>query len=282
MDIQSVITQSLITSSQLAAVFAVPVAILYVLHLLMLKTLGNHGARRWHLISGVVGVPVHELSHMCFVMLSGMKIEDFALFKPDPKSGSLGYVTYLYNPHSWLHIFATALVGLAPLIIGLSCVTFLFGYIGGVEQPVWFNPQSPLNMQFWTLDPLIIAAQHLVEQGSIFQWAALWGLISIAMHCCPSKADLIPGFKAYIGLTIIIIMTHLFLLMFSQIDVRIIGGIFPIIKPYLFIASQWLVTVIIFMIIGYVTVCLPLFFIRLISTALRKPRAMRAGTLATK
>jgi hypothetical protein len=70
------------------------------------------------LLTGWIGVPVHELSHLFAARLFGHRIIAWKLFDPDPASGTLGYVRHAYSRRSLWQILGTFFVGIAPLIVG--------------------------------------------------------------------------------------------------------------------------------------------------------------------
>ena len=45
-----------------------------------------------------IGTPIHELSHLIIAILTGHKIKEVKFFKPDPRTGTLGYVSHSFNP----------------------------------------------------------------------------------------------------------------------------------------------------------------------------------------
>lgn len=75
---------------------------------------------------GVVGVPLHELSHAAACLLFRMRITKIALFSPDPQSGRLGYVAFAYNPRSIYHAVGLLVQGVSPLLMAGSLLLWLF------------------------------------------------------------------------------------------------------------------------------------------------------------
>lgn len=82
-----------------------------------------YGPRKM-LAPALIGVPVHEASHLLVALLFaplGHRVKKVAFFKPN-QAGGLGFVSYQYRP-SLLSAIANMFIGLAPLAGGI--LTFL-------------------------------------------------------------------------------------------------------------------------------------------------------------
>lgn len=69
------------------------------------------------------GVILHELSHALFCLVSGAKITDIRLFKPE--GNNLGYVRYKTRGNFLFRAFQQAFSSCAPVIIGVICLALL-------------------------------------------------------------------------------------------------------------------------------------------------------------
>lgn len=71
-------------------------------------------------LTGLIGTPIHELSHALMCLLFGHSIREMRLFRIDLKSGVLGYVNHTYNRRNLYHVIGNYFIGIAP-ILGGTC-----------------------------------------------------------------------------------------------------------------------------------------------------------------
>jgi hypothetical protein len=113
-----------------------------------------------------IGTPIHELSHTLVHLLFGHEVIKVVLFKPEPETGVLGYVTYKYDTSSILHNVGCFFAGIAPLVGNLGLAALVWKY-SGIGEGAWW-----------------------------YQLLIYYVMICLIMHAAPSNADLhnsIPG-----------------------------------------------------------------------------------------
>lgn len=182
------ITQLLYTHGIFYGLAALLLALLYVINEMYYMVAGS-GGRRAQLVTGLVGTPVHELSHAMACVMFAMKVKAIAFYKPDPCSGSLGYVQFTYNPVSIFHRVGLVIVGVSPLISGvivISAAVFWLGMPGISDNYLTFFENNAtiviIRNYYYAMGSYII--------GDLRNALTVLVVSSVVMHSTPSAADL--------------------------------------------------------------------------------------------
>lgn len=182
----------------LTAVFWAPIVLLSALSTYFTRVLGHHLT----LCLGMIGVPIHELSHLTMVKLLGCftKYEVTRVNFFNPKyDGTLGFVEYRHAV-TWASPFLNMLIGLAPLLGGMSAffivTTWLRPDLGVEFLHDGFNSSPGL------LNKITFIIRSITDQGGFLNSVG-WFLMSfsILLFSCPSKADLV-GCRAGVAILI--------------------------------------------------------------------------------
>ena len=97
--------------------------IIYLLNVLFYRLVGN--GRVVCYASGLIGTPIHELSHALMCLIFRHKIEEIKLYQMDDSSGTMGYVSHSYNTKSFYQRIGCFFIGVAPIIGGSLVIHLL-------------------------------------------------------------------------------------------------------------------------------------------------------------
>ena len=84
-----------------------------------------------------LGTPIHELGHAIFCLIFAHKITDIEFFKPDPLTGTLGYVYHKWNPLNPWQVLGNFFIGIGPIIIGCAALLATFYFLIPNSSRVW-------------------------------------------------------------------------------------------------------------------------------------------------
>ena len=176
------------------------------------------------LVTGWIGVPVHELSHLVTAVLFRHRIVGWSLFDPDPTTGTLGYVRHAHTRPSLYQLAGNFFIGIAPLGGGALVLALLL---------IWMVPPATLGAMLAqsgllaTATPAAGAAPVAAGAGMAdlggrlagLGWALLgevwrgrtWWLplqlylcAAVAAHLAPSARDLAGGLRGALVLTVVL------------------------------------------------------------------------------
>ena len=82
-----------------------------------------------------VGVIIHELSHAFFALITGAKVVEVALFKPDGKS--LGHVNFITRGDPFVRALQSSFSSCAPVIVGICSSYFIITVIFPMLSVLW-------------------------------------------------------------------------------------------------------------------------------------------------
>lgn len=124
-------------------------------------------------ITGIVGVPLHELGHYLMCKLVGFKVTEVKLFQmPTQDNPVLGYVNYEY-PMTISGSIRKVIVSIGPIFTGIVALYFLSPQV----TPYLFNNN--------TIDLTLF-----MNKAGWQQWFLIWVLSSVTLHMLPSLTDI--------------------------------------------------------------------------------------------
>ena len=230
------------------------------------KRLLNIGGWKALFITAWIGTPVHELSHYLAAVIANHKIIDLKLFKPNKRTGSMGYLTHSYKENDlYQAVFGNTIIAIAPFFGG-AAVIYLFSTIvfpdfslftRNVPELYYFNFN---NVTDWNTYSLVLNSHlkffgFLIEKIFSIEMIGDWKLyiflflmFGIANHISPSGSDFENFWQPVTILLFIIILLSLItypLIKNSEIIIETISKyIFvfvPILYLAIFISLMWLI-----------------------------------------
>ncbi|MSP93428.1 MAG: hypothetical protein EXR79_16815 [Myxococcales bacterium] len=156
------------------------------------------------LLTGWIGVPVHEGAHLLAARLLGRRVASVRWFAPDPATGTLGRVQWEpgRGPGAWL---AAAVVAIAPLAVGALVLGGLARLAGvgaldaAVDPLVGARAWPELDSAVRDAAVALAADLRRAWAGGAWSRAAVvaWGWMSVAIaaHMAPSHEDIKPAWR---------------------------------------------------------------------------------------
>lgn len=197
------IASSLVSSWTVAcgAVLAILCLLWWSIHLLERITqrrLAQFFGWRAVLITGWLGTPIHELSHLVACWVFGHRVEAVALFSPDPQSGRLGYVHHSYRAGHYWQELGTVFIATAPLAGGAAALIGLLGlFFPSVLATAWTRiPWTGLDTAGAAMIEVAQAMSHTGQElflaghwASPRLWVFLYLVLCVGCHWAPSGSD---------------------------------------------------------------------------------------------
>ncbi len=166
--------------------------------------------------TGLIGTPMHELSHALMCIIFGHKITEIRLYRISD-DGVLGYVNHTYNPKNLYHLLGNYFIGVAPIFTGALCIYLLMMFL----IPDRFSSFSSqvdafinLGKEIKLIDVFNLSKEALlsiINQVS-FSWQFIvFILVSLcfALHMNLSNADLKGAFKGLFFFLLILFIIDL-------------------------------------------------------------------------
>lgn len=151
---------------------------------LSIKVFGEKGYL-W--LFGWLGVSVHELGHAVFALAFGHRIKEIKLFKPDPKTGTLGYVSHTYNPKNLFHQTGNFFIGIGPILLGGTMLFLLILLLFKLNMFHYsqFELSYSTMLSFESIKSEIknIAESTLSIFSELFRHDYPWWKVAIFLYC---------------------------------------------------------------------------------------------------
>jgi hypothetical protein len=176
------------TFGQMASLFAgvfIFGLLIQFLSQLTFKSLERSFGRKGVYLVAWLGTPIHELGHALFCLIFRHKIVDIKFFKPDPVTGTLGYVYHKWNKKNPWHVLGNFFIGIGPAVIGCAVLFGLFYFMIPGSARVW--------------DAVLIKANEIngYSLGSYFE---VWRDAALALVRLIFTAENLTGWRFWVFL----------------------------------------------------------------------------------
>ncbi len=158
--------------------------------------------------AGIIGTPVHELSHAAMCIVFRHKIKRIKLFGIDKNSSTLGFVEHSFSRHSLWQRAGNFFIGVAPVVAGSAVLLlllrlFLPDTFTAVQHSLSVVAQSSLSTE--TIGQFlhtVVSVFRIIFDASHFSSWKFWVFVVIAMtiaiHMDLSTADIKGGANGFI------------------------------------------------------------------------------------
>jgi len=118
--------------SAVLLLFAVQITLSDILEDILISKVGYR--TRWFTLLIAPGTVLHEMCHLLAALATGCTVTKAAMFRPNPRTGVLGYVSYTQPADKWV-VFREFIVGFAPFFgCGILLLAMSAAYGGGLMQ----------------------------------------------------------------------------------------------------------------------------------------------------
>ncbi len=169
------------------------------------------GAYCIELVTGLVGTPIHELSHAFFCILFGHRIKRICLWTPNPVGGNIGYVTHTYKRMNLWHQIGNFFIGIAPIIGGSAVLLLLLRLLLPESASPVLSTVGELPSELSAL-PSILLSRALSVLAALFDpsnllrfhfYLYLLLAVLIVLHMEISGSDLRSGLWGFLFLSLL-------------------------------------------------------------------------------
>jgi hypothetical protein len=205
---------SLATTGRLLLLFLGPLALaalgLHAIERALATRLVSRFGWRGVLLTGWLGVPLHELSHAAACLLFRHRIEKLSLLAIDRTTGRLGEVQHAWERRSLYQQVGRFFIGVAPLAGGalvLWLLTLAFGppdlklSLGQAAADLPSTAREALHQAGRLL--LLLLAPSQLALG--LTWLYLYLCLCVSAHMSPSGSDLRGGLPGFLLLVVLLL-----------------------------------------------------------------------------
>lgn len=145
-------------------------------------------AKNSYSIIGLIGIPLHELSHATFALIFGHKIKSVKWYSI---SGD-AYVNHTYNTNSKYQSVGNLFIAIAPFLTAMFIANYLLK--GHIPDFISLSEQSLTQSISRTVEVVPSLIGIVLESA----WYESLLLVTVSFYCIPSNADFRNAFDGLI------------------------------------------------------------------------------------
>ena len=186
------------------------------------------------LITGIVGTPIHELSHALMCLIFGHKITEIKLYEPNSQDGTLGHVSHSYNRKNVYHQIGNFFIGTAPVVLGGAIIVLLMALLtpsafdtvtGEVKELSLVDITTlPIAEYFEYIGNAIVAVFSAETLSSWEGWLFILLAIMISSHMEMSGADIKNSSLGFVFLAILLFLVDGVIYLISPAALETVNG----------------------------------------------------------
>ncbi|MFC2014225.1 hypothetical protein ACFLU8_05100 [Chloroflexota bacterium] len=158
------------TFSQMASLFGVAFLFGLLIHFISQLSLEKSFGRKGVYFVAWLGTPIHELGHALFCLIFMHRIVEIELFKPDPLTGTLGYVYHKWNRLNPWQVLGNFFIGIGPAILGCVVLFAIFYFLIPSSAQLWDSILARVNE---VGNNYSVGSYYNILRGSSFDMAKL-------------------------------------------------------------------------------------------------------------
>lgn len=196
--------------------------------------LAHKNGPRILLVTGIVGTPIHELSHALMCLIFGHKITEIKLYEPNSADGTLGHVSHSYNRKNVYHQIGNFFIGTAPVILGGGVIVLIMSLLVPASFDAVMSEVEALSLtgisDFSAADYLsyvgnTISALFSLDTLSSWQgWVFILLAIMISTHMEMSGADIKNSSLGFLFLALVLLLVDGILFLVSPTALEAVNG----------------------------------------------------------
>lgn len=166
------------------------------------------------IVTGVIGTPIHEISHWLMAKIFRHQVHSVSLFSPDRNSGKLGHVEHSYDRRSSYQSMGNFFIGSSPIIFCSAALIvllyFFFPNPTAIITPLITLPHSIQEFLYaWSTSFGTAWAQ--IEFNNWKFWVFFFLSLSIALHMAPSSYDQKTMWKGFFHISLLMLVINIIL-----------------------------------------------------------------------